>query len=374
MKRKIFSLAGYDPRGAQFYYALFQEQVERHNARDAANPIVVSKRVRAGYCSEWNARTSDKKMHTDFTFLGWDDVVRAHWPQGVWALLFGGISTYFHLMGYMNKRFFLAMPRYALGVLSFPIVCFLVPLSLMMSAALFFLPSIVLQLVGVAVSLGAEMLIMHTILKHSHNVWLLRNYIFNDQLARGTVKPIYTERMAAFTRLVHESLSQDYDEILLIAHSNGGLHAVPIVATLLEVNEGALPKSFALVTLGSSLQFLSARKDARTFAAALATLSVADFTWLDIGSLTDAACLALQDPYAFQDTPKPQGLKQLSPRWFKYADPTTYAARRKDKYNTHFDYLRTLDKPSPLDYIGLTCSAHKLADSLAAFERENSHD
>jgi hypothetical protein len=43
------------------------------------------------------------------------------------------------------------------------------------------------------------------------------------------------------------------------------------------------------------------------------------------------------------------------------------AARRKDKYLTHFDYLRRLDRPSPLDYLGLTCSGQPLAANIAAF-------
>lgn len=35
---------------------------------------------------------------------------------------------------------------------------------------------------------------------------------------------------------------------------------------------------------------------------------------------------------------------------------------------THFDYLRRLDHPSPLDYLGLVASLRPLAASVAEFE------
>jgi hypothetical protein len=45
----------------------------------------------------------------------------------------------------------------------------------------------------------------------------------------------------------------------------------------------------------------------------------------------------------------------------------------RDKYLTHFDYLRRLDRPSPLDYLGLTASPRPLAASIAAFATEREH-
>ena len=96
-----------------------------------------------------------------------------------------------------------------------------------------------------------------------------------------------------------------------------------------------------------------------------------DFRWLDIGSITDGACIAGIDPCVSCAQPRRARLFQTSPRWFKYCDPATYEARRRNKYETHFDYLRTFDRISPLDYIGLSAGARPLEESIAAFKAEN---
>ncbi len=130
-----------------------------------------------------------------------------------------------------------------------------------------------------------------------------------------------------------------------------------------------LPSRVALVTLGASLPMLASRRDARDFAGTMAKLAQGRFAWLDIGSPSDGAATPLVDPWLGRAPARHAGLVQLSPRWFAFCDAQTYAARRKDKYLTHFDYLRRLDRPSPLDYLGLTCSDQPLAASIAAFRQ-----
>ena len=145
------------------------------------------------------------------------------------------------------------------------------------------------------------------------------------------------------------------------------------MARLLDLFEGtgSLPPHFALVTLGSCTQLPACRRDALWFAALLDRLGVGGFRWLDIGSPTDGACAPLVAPCQGRKVTRPPGLVQVSPRWFRYCDPATYRAHLRDKYQTHFDYLRRLDRPSPLDFLGLTCAPHPLAQSIAAFEAEN---
>jgi hypothetical protein len=178
-------------------------------------------------------------------------------------------------------------------------------------------------------------------------------------------------RLDEFAATIAASLDEDYDEVLLVTHSNGSILAMPVMARLLELRGGELPEHFSLVTLGGSIPLVGFRRDARAFHAVLDRVGAASFRWLDIGSITDGASIPLVNPCLSRPVGPPPGLKQLSPRWHRYCDPATYQARRADKYLTHFDYLRRLDRPSALDYIGLTCEPRPLAQSIAAFEADH---
>jgi len=143
------------------------------------------------------------------------------------------------------------------------------------------------------------------------------------------------------------------------------------MARLLDECGGALPDRFSLVTLGSCIALIGNRKDSRRFHELLESVGQGDFQWLDIGSITDGACIAGIDPCVSCAQPRRARLFQTSPRWFKYCDPATYEARRRNKYETHFDYLRTFDRISPLDYIAISTEARPLSASIAAFKAEN---
>jgi hypothetical protein len=231
----------------------------------------------------------------------------------------------------------------------------------------FFLSGLVALAAALAIGVGFAVYLMHRM----HSLWLLRFVIFNDWLARGKTDPDVQQRLRRFAETVAAALDEDWDEVQFVTHSNGSIMAMPVMEHLMELRGTSLPNNFHLVTLGCCTPLIAGRTDARWYGATLDKVGAGDFAWLDIGSITDGACFPLVAPCQGRAISRPSRLIQLSPRWFKYCDPATYKARRADKHETHFDYLRRLDRPSPLDYIGLTCTAQSTDQSIAAFEAEN---
>jgi hypothetical protein len=209
------------------------------------------------------------------------------------------------------------------------------------------------------------------IVRKVESFWLLRFIIFNDSLARRKPDPAIEQRLDEMAATINAALADPADEVLFVTHSNGSIMAVPIMARLLKMNGGRMPPHFGLVTLGSCIPLIGCRRDSTRFHTQLETLAKGDFLWLDIGSITDGACTALVDPCGSCTTTARPTLHILSPRWFKYCDPGTYDARRRNKYEVHFEYLRTFDRISPLDYIAMTSGARPLARSIEAFKAEN---
>jgi hypothetical protein len=190
-------------------------------------------------------------------------------------------------------------------------------------------------------------------------------------VAREATDPALATRLMRFADRVEATLDEDWDEILFVTHSNGSILSMPVMAEVLDRRGGQLPEHFSLVTLGSTIQLVALRRDASAFRALLKRVTARHFRWLDIGSPTDGACIPLVDPCNGTGVKRPPGIVQFSPRWFHYSDPAAYARRRYNKYEIHFDYLRRLDTPSPLDYVGISCGDRPLTEAMAAFEAEN---
>jgi hypothetical protein len=223
---------------------------------------------------------------------------------------------------------------------------------------------------GVIFAIIAAIAAGFLVIRYLKGFWLLRFVIFNDHYARRTTDPALDTRLGDMADAIDAALAEDLDEVLFVTHSNGAILAVPIMADLLACHGGTMPANFALVTLGSSVPLLGCRRDARWYDELLSAVARGNFLWLDLGSLTDGACIALLDPcVSTKETHRPE-IHSLSPRWFKYADPATYQTRRRNKYETHFGYLHSFERVSPLDYFRVTSSDMKLADSIAAFARE----
>lgn len=365
-KRKVFYLGGFDPRGSRYYHQLHAEQHA---------PGEVGPRQRRGRDATWQVRTADGACETEVHFLVWDDLVRAHWIKGMAPLLMQTARAYWRFWRHGQWQLTRRVPRGSKIALVYPGLALLL-LPLLLALPIGALLAALLRLAGLSgwwapvPALVAGFFLGLTMAKRIHALWLLRFIIFNDQLASGQTSPALGERLDRFAETLAQALDDPVDEVLLVTHSNGSILTIPVLARLLD-QRGALPANFALVTLGSSIPLVAFRRDAGAYHAACDRVAAAEFRWLDVGSLTDGAAIPLVPPLLGRPVDAPAGLVQLSPRWFRYCDPATYALRRRDKYNTHFDYLRRLDRASPLDYLGLTAAPRPLAASIAAFEAEN---
>lgn len=361
-RRKIFYLGGYDPRGARFYQKLYAEQAALYAER-SGHDIEVGQRKKAGPINNrWTIEDRTSGSSSEMTFLAWDDIVRRSWDHAPLRLLKGAVVSTLSFTARMNWTITRTFPPGSLVAFYYPSVSVVViPLLLI---ALLWVSA------GVIFALIAAIIAGFLVIKYLKGFWLLRFVIFNDHYARRTTDPDLDVRLGEMADAIDAALAEDLDEVLFVTHSNGAILAMPVMADLLARHGGTMPANFALMTLGSSVPLLGCRKDARWYDDLLSTVARGEFLWLDLGSLTDGACIALLDPcVSTKETHRPT-IHSLSPRWFKYADPATYRARRRNKYETHFGYLHSFERISPLDYFRTTSGNLPLARSIDAFNAE----
>jgi hypothetical protein len=369
-KRKIFYLSGFDPRGARFYHQLFAEQAEKFNAM-AGRSVSVSKRNRLPpHSTTWTIDDTNPDTHTDYVFLGWDDVIRDHWDRNPFKLLAKSVRAYWNFLRLVDWSIFHRFPRGTKITIYYPgVSAILLPI---LCGLLLWLPAELVipwpwDLISTAI---ISVIVAMVIVNKIQGFWLIRFIIFNDMLARRGLPRDVADRMDEFALMIADSLDQDWDEVLFVSHSNGSIMSIPVLARLCDPRGRNLPDNFSFISLGSCITLVSIRQDAHLFRADLDKVADTDFAWLDLGSITDGACIAGLDPCVTCPPDRRARLLQLSPRWFKYSDPATYKARRRNKHEVHFDYLRTFHKLSALDYIALSSGARPLSASIEAFKAD----
>jgi hypothetical protein len=370
-KRKIFYLSGFDPRGARFYHQLYTEQADIYS-RNSGHSVTVGNRERAEKGNNrWAISDESADAQTEMLFLGWDDVIRAHWVKNPMRLLARSLTSYWRFTRGMDWAQTWRFPRGSLIAFYYPGASAIL-LPLLFGLILWLGFGLLLDFPwDIAAAIVTAIGVAAIIVRKIESFWLLRFIIFNDSLASGKPDAAIEQRLDEMAATINAALTEPNDELLFITHSNGSIMAVPIMARLLAMNGGKMPPNFALMTLGSCIPLIGCRRDSTRFHAQLETLAKGDFVWLDLGSITDGACIALIDPCGSCATDARPALHILSPRWFKYCDPATYDARRRNKYEVHFEYLRTFERISPLDYIGVTSGGRPLTQSIETFKAEN---
>jgi hypothetical protein len=370
-KRKLFYFGGFDPRGARHYHALLAGEIAGDATRGGA--IRLGPRRPHGAGVAWSITTPD--CACEQVFLGWDDIVRAHWVRAPLAVWWRSMVAYWGFIARLDWRIGRRFARGSLRAFYGPGLAMfaLVPLVGVLAGA------VVARLGGGALWLaplagaGAAGAVVAALLAlwRLHGFWMLRFAIFNDAWLRGRVGAALDQRLDAFAQTIVQALAQGDDEVLLVTHSNGSILAMPLLDRLLTRYGGQLPARFALVTLGGSIPLMGARRDAGALRAVFDRIARAHVRWLDLCSPTDGACLPRLDPFVGRGRSAPSGFERMNPLWYRYCAPAAYRARRRDKYRVHFDYLRRMDRASPLDFLSLATAPRPLAASIAAFRQEH---
>lgn len=364
--RRVFYLGGFDPRGVRFYHHMALEQIAAHAAKTGED-ITVSGRTRAPRMTvDWTVTNASAGVATRCTFLRWDDFVARAWIRKPLALAAAMIGAYWGFIWHVR---WLACWRLCKGpviTLAYPLA-FTIALPLAVAVPLALLLGLVMPgWAAFAAALVAGIAFARPRLIRMHTYWLVRLFISSHRIARDGFSAEMEERIAGFAAAICEALDGDADEVLFVSHSNGTIPAALVMLRLMERRGGTVPGHFAMVTMGHCIPLVSARRDAGFYHAQLRALSAHAFDWYDIGSPADGAAFSLVDPLRPAASHGAIRLTLLSPRLHLFYDPENYDTGFANKYELHFDYLRSGDRVSPVGYPSLIASRRTIAEAATA--------
>lgn len=376
--RCVFYVSGFDPKGASHYHRLFREESAKQ-AQVSGYDITVGDRARqTDGNSRWavTASLGDIEVRTDYEFLRWDDIVRHHWPNSLlrqWSDVARTTWAYMRC-GALWRMFMLSWP--SLVALGGPFVLLCVVVAAAPVGFGFGYPlakSAGFGTAGAAVAglltSAAAAYVSLAIDKRYSMAWMMRSYAFTARQANGGV-PDLDERLQQHARTVAARMAQETDdEVLIVGHSSGAIMAASIAARALRLDArlGLRRPRLSLMTLGQCIPLLGTLPQATAFRDELKRLGEAPgLDWIDFSAPSDGCSFPLVDPLGAcgvsVDNRPVDRPKLLSPRFPQMFEASDYAALKRDKFRTHFQYIMASQKPVKYDYFAITAGPLTLAE------------
>ncbi len=383
-RRILFYLPGYDPDGERRYRTLFLREIRRY-ARIFGVPLPrVSRPVASadGLSQSWTVEAEDggTRTRTEYDVLLWSDLVRRDMARSHW--IGAGLNTLAILHGAVNGTLLrLYRANWKCGnVIVYPFVMSLVLLvGVLLSGALghgllgydhlgvglalpVWLPLLIGGLGGLV---GLRFLAPRL---DGTFLWqLMHDWVFHWQHARGR-RPDYRARLDAFAGHALARLREgEFDEILLVGHSTGGLAAVELADRMLagDPRLGREGPVLSLLTLGSSLPIVALQPRADETRAEIARLVTCPrLVWVDYQAPQDW----MNFPGFRPARDLPLGLSEdevLNPfvrsaKFKEIIDAATYRQIRLRPFRMHFQFLMANDRAGVFDIFALTLGRRTL--------------
>jgi hypothetical protein len=368
-RRRIHYFSGFDPRGAAHYHRLCREQaampqphggVLEVGAREKVSPNV--SRWHVGWRMQEGVAAS---VDTEHVFMGWDDVVRAHWSRRPLALAREFVLAYAHMFRHIGALRVWRMYRPAFNAGVLPLIALLGPLLLagVLTATL--------GLWGLAtgvIAIGAAW----AVATRAGLFWLLRIFAFYRRMGIGPV-PGLDARSREWVDLVVERQQQDpVDEVLLVGHSVGALVMVATVDALLcDERWRALKQErpTCVLTLGQSFPMVALAPAATALRNALQRLSHHPaLRWWDVTARIDPLCFYNLHPLAGSALAHESAAAPVrhTARFMHMYAPHEWSRIRRDKLRAHFLYLMTPTRPGNFSPADVLYGPRSLAQQMAA--------
>ena len=298
LKRRVYFLSGFDPRGSSFYYRLFVEQLQAYGARTGRGLSVGRRRGQQDpLLSSWQVQEHGTPL-LEVCFLHWDDIARQHWPKNPLQLIADGVVIYgWYLLRGGLLRIARWAPTVALAGL-WPFLFFGFWLVVILAAVLL---AVHVLNVWLALLLASGLSVLAWRLAEQQGVvWLYRSIRFTHILGQARDGELRPRLRQLAQRLQEREAAWPAAQALLVGHSSGSFVMAMLAAELRRqpgFAEGLAPR-LSLLSLGQNLANLAVHRGATAFHADLACLAQTPrLPWRDITSRDDYLCFAAVDPY-----------------------------------------------------------------------------
>lgn len=381
-KRDVYYVSGFDPKGAAWYHHTYQSEAPKQAALGGYRIETGARQRRGGHVARWCVHYEDSggSVDTIYDFLRWDDIMRANWPRGAFAMQWLMLRTYWRYLttGILWRVLKLTWATFIAAIYPAGLLIAISLLALIVIGLCGLIAWLVSIPVWIGLILGLPLAYCVMVygspwLEKAYGAqWLVRIYAFNLKQARRAVPELETRLDSFAQHIVTRSQSADADEILIVGHSTGTQTAISLIDRVLRLDPLFARRSaqVSFLTLGGSIPMMGWQPEAQWFREAVKRIvDEPRLDWLDFTVAQDGATFALQDPVKQlglrAETGEDDKPKLLSTKLFDLFTPETFKAVHRDWRRVHFHYLMASERAADYDYFAITAGPQTLAQRYA---------
>lgn len=377
-RRRVIYVEGYDPRGAQVYYQLFERSCDRFGKTWPVNVTLRPIRIDSEDLAHWSVEMQSSRWHvtTRYDFLRLERHIRADMGAPIARQALRSLGWILDdLATGAQRRIFRASWRFGVHLLCFQL---LLLVWLALSAALGLIAfRIVTTNFGLAVAPGviaailtalASLLALHPLARRWFVSQITNCWATLRRFARGRATWIDQVIDTGARHLVAVAQANEADELVVVGHSTGSVIATAIMARALDLDPdlGRRGPRLVLLTLGSVMPAVALHPAAERMRAIVRRLAIEPtLAWIECQSRKDVMNFADFDPV--ESLGVHVGAQRCNPliwpvRFKEMVSPAYYQRLRWNFFRMHFQYIMAGDRPTPHDYILLVGGPVALAD------------
>jgi hypothetical protein len=372
-RRCVLYLGGYDPvTPEKFFRRQARELGHFRDTWSAEATVSMPERAADGavWRTEITAQAGDWTSRTDFRLLAWDDLVKDDFARPLWQRvpLSLGVLADFVVSGTVFRYFFAAW-RFALYFL-FP---FVLSLTFVIVAA--FVASLVLRIDHWSAAILAPLAglaVYAALMRWPGGRWFVSHLLdartFMGEYMRGQ-RADMTARVDRFADEIREAAgSGDFDEIVVIGHSQGSVFALEAVERALardpDLARHGTPLS--VITVGSCVLQLGLHPAARQLRERIGRVQAAgDIAWLEFQALTDVVNFYKTDPARLMRLPKAKDRPFPAVHNVRIREmlaPEDYSRIRNSLFRVHYQFVMGNTRRYFYDFFSICCGPMRLRE------------
>ena len=382
-RRHVLYVEGYDPRGAETYYQLFQSSRDRFSKAWSVEQTLAPFEIDSDDFAHWSVSTKSAnwQVTTRYDFLRLERHIRTDIGAPTVRQIVRGLGWLIDdVVSGTMWRIFRASWRFGIHLLCFQalLVIWLALAAVIGLAAAFVGSSfghplalaIVEGLTAAAVALFAlKPLANRGYVSQITSCWAtLRRF--------GRAQPTWLDGIieVGARHLVAAGAANDTDELVLVGHSTGSVIAAAIMtrALALDPDLGRRGARLVLLTLGAVMPAVALHPAADRMRDIIKRLaSEPTLAWIECQSRKDVMNFDGFDPVAVTGIHVEKRHNPLLwPVRFKdMVSPTYYQRLRWNFFRMHFQYINAGDRPTAHDYMLLIAGPISLGDWARHHER-----
>jgi hypothetical protein len=376
-RRQVFYVEGYDPRGAEGYYDIFQRSWKRCRKVWHLEGRLAELTLDSDLIAHWDidAAGANWRVATRYEFLRLEGVIGANMAAPMWRQAMRAVAWMADdLVTGTTVRIFQAAWRFGVHLLYFQMLLLLWlalsaaggSLAALAAARLGGLPALAATAIGAGIGIGFFVL-LRPLADWLQVVQINSCWPFLREFARGDASAFDAPIDAYARRIVAAAHANQADEIVVVGHSAAGVTACAVMARVLELDPdaGRRGPKLVLLTLGSVMPAAALHPDARRMRAVIARLAAEpSLSWIDCVSRKDVMNFWAFDPVAGIGVEV--GAQRCNPlpwqvRFKEVVSAEYYRRLRVSFFRLHYQFIMSGDRPAPFDYVMLVAGPVAIA-------------